>query len=201
MNYKFLLFFSLVTTMLGQTKLNEIQICFEILLLIYLSYKITKKGLTHYDIFILLIVVFSHLLSILNIPLASAILNFKIALFFLLPILFFKKKNMKFDKIFYQVFYINSIIILLESLLGLFPYPKSILNENATIFFYSRPIGLFFNPHTSSTFTALFLIYLISCKPKKLFLIIIGLICLFLNASWTSAVAFFLSFQVIMRLL
>ena len=77
-----------LSTVLGTTNFNLLQILTELAIIGYLLYKNILHGLKRIDIFIFIILLITHLISLFFNPIMVALLNFKLALLFILWILY-----------------------------------------------------------------------------------------------------------------
>ena len=178
-----------LSTVLGTTNFNLLQILTELAIIGYLLYKNILHGLKRIDIFIFIILLITHLISLFFNPIMVALLNFKLALLFILTIIFFRSQHLNSKRLIYLIYFINMGLILLQYFGNIILVPSSIIVGYYRELIVSRPIGLFLSPHISSTFIALCAIYLIAIKKNNRIIIISTFFTLLITSSYTALVA------------
>jgi len=180
----------LVSTILGNTIFDSLQIIIEFTIIIYLLYKNISYGLKRVDIFIFIILLITHLVSFVINPITIALLNMKLSLMFILTIIFFRSQHLNNKRLIYLIYFLNVGLILLQNYWSVILVPSSIIVEYYRDIIFSRPLGLFLSPHMSSTFIALCAIYLITIKKKNRIILFFTFFSLLLTSSYTALVAF-----------
>lgn len=175
---------------LSNTIFNNLQIFFEVILIIVLSGSISKV-ITKNEIVIIFLFIIVSIFSFFINHLFTFIINVKIFLIPLLIIIYYK--NRVVDILMINIFFGLNIFLIVFQLI----FEKYIVNVSSFIslsfvdLLENRPLGLFLNFHISSFFTAICLIYYLNNQHFKIKFF--GLFLVFISGSFFTTFSYALS--------
>lgn len=145
------------SAILAETIFKSLQVISELLLLGSLLFLILYKRLDKEDLIILTIYFIISIISLFYLNPLTFMLNVKQFGLPILALIYFKKKS--YSSVFLYVAFILCVILLVvQKIIGYFPFPVSQYMTTLKDDFEGRPLGLFLNYHFSAFFVAVFLI-------------------------------------------
>ena len=174
----------MVEPFLSSTIFDPVQVALEILLWILLIYGVAKSKLNQMDLMLLCVYGIASLGSFLLNDIHTSVLNFKISGLFVFTIIYFRKRNFFPETLIYGFLLVNILYGILAKNLNFWILESAWFFEKQDTYIYSRPVGLFGSPHSTSTFLALFFLYLVQVRKHRLLQLLI-LYSLYLYSSWT----------------
>ena len=178
---------------ISSTNLNVVQISIEICLILFFLFSLLyfKIKFTKLELFLIILLFFSGLISANTNSFLIFILNFKVFLLPILSLMYFTKFNVR-PYLIKTMLIINVLFFLYQILFNRLPFQfilKPFIGSYA-VYLNSRPLGLFLNTHYSSYILAIFLIYY--TFKKKLFGLDFAI--LYLTMSKFTLLSFFLNY-------
>lgn len=147
----------IISAILAETVFKSMQVISELLLLGSLSFLVLNKRLDREDLYILTIYFTINFLSLFYLNPLTFMLNVKQFGLPILSLIYFKKKS--FRSAFLNGAFLSCVILLVvQKIIGHFPFPVSQYMTTLKDDFEGRPLGLFLNYHFSAFFVAVFLI-------------------------------------------
>ena len=189
---------SFVIAILAGTSFGFLQVSLELFLIFTLIIQTRKYQMTKGDIALVIIFLWTGIVSFFSLDLLTFILHLKIYVLFMLTYL--ACQNLAFtskqDNLIAILINVNCVFIWLQTLFG-FPawIPRWIFAPYYQSQLELRPIGLFLVPHPSSFFLGIYAIYLFQSSTNKIKYFI--LLTCFATMSFTAALA--CSMQILMN--
>jgi len=173
---------------LGVTKLHATQIAIEIMMMLLLLLGLLLNNVKKIDISLIAVFFVFSIISFLLNDFNVFALNFKMFFLTILVIAYFTQTDFFPHKSILLFLFVNVGYAIYVKLTGNYILGDlSILNKPG-VFVLSRPIGFLGSPHVTSTFIAIYLLYLFNIGKYR-FLQIVLFSTLFVYASWTALVA------------
>jgi len=178
----------MVHPLLGATIFDQLQVIVEVIMWILLGYGIVKMKLHQSDIILLIIYLVVSAGSLVINDLHSSLLNFKIYGLFVFTLIYFRKIDFFPSGLLFGFLLVNIAYAIGAKVFNLWILESAWFFDKQAAYLYSRPIGFIGSPHSTSTFLAIFYLYLVQTKKLRVMQLII-LFGLFLYSSWTVVIA------------
>lgn len=147
----------IISAILAETVFKSVQVISELLLLGSLLFLVLNKKLDKEDLYILTIYFIVNIISLFYLNPLTFMLNVKQFGLPILALIYFKKKS--YSSVFlYGAFILCVILLVVQKIIGYFPFPISQYMTTLKDDFEGRPLGLFLNYHFSAFFVSVFLI-------------------------------------------
>ena len=181
----------LISTILGQTQYNLIQITLELIIAFILVINLIKNKYTKFELGIIYIYLFTSILSFLFNSISTFLIQAKLSGLTILVILYATKNDLRNINFLSSIYWINICLIFFELLTGNPLISKELIgawSNNLNL----RPSGIFIIPHVSITYIAIYLIYKLEIPKSRFSLVTIisGLIAMFFSGLGTGFYAF-----------
>jgi len=189
---------SLVIAVLAGTSFNFLQVALELFLIFTLIIQTRKYQMTRGDIALVIIFLWTGIVSFFSLDLLTFIVHLKIYVLFML--VYLACQNLIFtskqDSVIAILIGVNCVFIWLQTIFG---FPAWIPKEIFVGYYQSqlelRPVGIFLVPHPSSFFLGIYAIYLFQKSGPRIKYFI--LVTCFATMSFTAALACL--FQIVMN--
>lgn len=175
----------MIQPFLGATIFNGVQVFFEIILWLLLIYGVSKSKLNKLDIALLLVYFTVSVFSLVFNDIVTFALNFKIYGLCIFTMIYFRKVEFKPMMLIFLFAVANIIYSILVKYLKISILETAWFMEKQGVYALSRPMGLLGSPHATTSFLALYLLFLFQTGRMKIFQTII-LYSMILYASWTA---------------
>jgi hypothetical protein len=189
LNY-FILIIMFMHPFLSVTEFDAVQVVFEIVLILLLIAGLFLVNVKKIDIFLLVVLFFFSTLSLLLNEITVFLLNFKMFLLTILVIAYFSKIQFYPRKVILYFLLLNVLYAIYVKITGNYILENLYFLKKEGFYAESRPIGFLGSPHATSTFIAIYLLYLFNLGRYRLFQLLLFL-TLLIYSSWTALAAFF----------
>lgn len=184
----------IVSPILGNTSLKELQIISEIILWLLLIVGVLSLRLSSSDLVLLATFIVTSVISFSINDFNTFGLNFKLFGLCIFTFVYFRHIHFNPGRLMDAVVIINALLILHQFIFGEFIIQDhNLIREYYRDNINSRPVGLFLTPHASSAFLIIYLIYKIGVRAKPALSLIIFIIAT-LTSSFTAIVAFIVNY-------
>ena len=177
----------LISTILGQTQYDLIQITLELIIAFILVINLIKNKYTKFELGIIFIYFLTSILSFLFNSISTFLIHAKLSGLTIIVILYATKNDLRNINFLTSIYWINICLIFLELLTGNYFVPAELIGGSYVANIGLRPSGLFILPHVSVTYMAIYVIYVLELPRSRssLVTILAGLIAMFFSGFGT----------------
>ncbi|MBF0427589.1 MAG: hypothetical protein HQL94_01590 [Magnetococcales bacterium] len=182
---------------LANTVFGPLQVAVELVLIGWFVVGLYKENFTRLEIILLVFYLFATLVSFFTNGLREFMLAAKVIGLGMLAAIYFTKKDVDPGRIFEWLFIVDCFLLIHQLAFGRFVFGDWVAayGKNWATMVASRPLGVFLNPHASSYFLAIFILYAVHKSVKLL----PSLVMVFFSGSFFTFVSFLV--QMIWRIL
>jgi hypothetical protein len=174
----------LISSILGSTQYNVIQIIIELIIIAILTYHLFHFNISSFELILIFTYVITSIISFLFNDISTFLLSAKLSGLTILSVLYATKTRINTNSILRLlqiIYFLNCILVFYEVISGKPWVSASLVGGFYSAYIGARPIGLFLTPHLSSVYVAIYLIYLFE-SPNTTFVYLqsfIGLLSMY----------------------